>query len=519
MVSNGFLKAFGSVTGGAIFSRVLGFVREMALAARFGASPAMDAYLVASLLPVTLFLPVASSLTAAFIPAHARRMREGGREDALHTTNSLINLTLLVALVLATLLYAMAPQFAAWLAPGFGGDARVLTAHLIRWMAPATVFLGLGVVVTGFLQARERFLLPALAGLPMNAMIIVLVFALGVRYGITAAATGALLGAVGYLFVQLPGLRGTGFRYHAVLDLRDPGLRQIGRMLIPIVVGAAAGQIIFYASRILASGLAEGSISALNYATRVAELPYTIFAAAIVTVIYPSLSRLAAEGDMASFRRSVAGSTSLMLFVITPMAAGLMLLREPVVRLLFERGAFDIQATHATAVAVLFYAIGLVPASLTAVWSKALYSLGDTRSPMLAALAGAVVNVGLNALLVAPLAHAGLALATSLAQTVGAILTWFLLLKRVGSLGGAAVVPVLVKVVVASLIMAIAVFAARSVLVTTLPGQGLVAQAFSLFIPIVVGAAVYMGVCASLGLEQTRALGRAASRLPWKNPS
>ncbi len=511
-MSGGVLKWAGIVTLGTLLGRILGFGRETVLAARFGAGATVDAFQNAILIPVTLFMPLAATLSTALIPVYARRTAESGREGALRTVNSLVNASLLVSLMLAALAFLSAPALSALVAPGFDARGRALVAEMVRLAAPAMVFITLAAVVTGFLQARNSFLLPAMAGIPMNGLTIAAILALAPTAGIAAAAIGTMVGAAAYLAIQLPGLRAAGYRYMPVLDLRDPGLRMCGRMLGPLMLGTLASQLVLYVNRVIASGLPAGSISYLNYATRVAEVPLSIFGAAIGTVIYPALSRHVLDST-ALFRRALVEGVRAMLFVVAPMAVGLALLREPVIRVLFERGAFGAPDTAATSAAVLGLSVGLVPAGVAVVWAKGLYALGDTRSPLLVSLATIVVVVVFSFALIGPLSHAGLALASSLGQVFYALGIAHLMRRRVGAIGGSQLLTYTARVTAACAAMAAAVLAVQAALAGSgiLAGAGLLSQAMELALLIAVGAAVYVAGAALLGLPETALLGRLAS--------
>lgn len=512
VLASGLLKSAGIVTLGAFLGRLLGFGRETALAARFGAGAAVDAFQNAALLPVTLFMPLAGALASALIPVHARRSAEGGSDGVLRTANTLLNATLLTSSAAAALTFLLAPRISALVAPGFDAAGRELVTALLRWMAPSMAFLAVAAVLTGLLQARDRFLLPAMATLPMNGAVIAAILGFPPAAGIRAAAIGTLAGAAGYLLVHLPGLRGTGYRYRPVLDLGDPGFRLSLRLLGPLLLTTAAGQVALMVGRVLASGLPEGSISYLNYAARLAELPVSLFAGALTTVIFPALARQAVAGEEA-FRRSLAGGARMMLWMMAPLAAGTAVLREPLVRLLFQRGAFDAADTAATAAALLYLALGIVPLSVGSVWGKGFYALGDTRSPFLAALVNIAAAVGFSLLLIGPLAHAGLALASALAQSVALTINVLLMRRRIGALGGGLPAFTL-KVLGASAAMSAVLAAADGALAGAgwLAGGALATQVIRLAILAAAGAAAYGAAALLLRLEEAAILLGAAAR-------
>lgn len=507
MSSTGIIKSAGIVTAGAVLSRLVGFGRETVLAARFGAGALVDAFQNASLLPITMSMPVAGALTSALIPVYARRAAEEGREAALRTSNNLLNIVLVGSLGLALLLALLAPQVGTLVAPGFSAEGRALVAGLTVWLAPTVVFLAISSVAAGILQAEHRFAAPAMAGIPMNGLLIAVILGWSASRGIASAAIGTSVGAAAYMAVHLTALRAAGFRYRFVIDLKDPGLRLVGRLLWPLFITSGAAQLSFSVNRILASGLPEGSISYLNYGLRIGELPLSIFAGALTTVIYPVLSHRATGGGE-GFQRALTAGIRMMLFVTAPLTVGMALLREPITRLLFERGAFDAADTAGTAAAILFLTLGIIPSALANVWGKGFYALGDTRSPIIVALSTTAAVIFFSFLLIKPMAHAGLALASSLAQAAALGVSAWLMRRRVGSIGGPGLAVYAAKIGAACALLAAAVLGTDAMMtVAGLFGtRGLLDQALRLSVLIGFGGLVYGLATLLMGIDEAATL-------------
>ncbi|MDD2555866.1 MAG: murein biosynthesis integral membrane protein MurJ [Syntrophaceticus sp.] len=484
-------KAAGVITVASIISKVLGFFRETSLAGVFGATAATDAYLVATMIPWILFSVVSTALSTTLIPVFTQRVHDEGEEAGLRFINTLVNFVLTFCLILVIIGYYFAPQIVKIVARGFQGEVVDLTILLTRLLLPMMVFYALSAVYTGYLQSKERFTWPALVGIPFNVVMIASIFISGWTYGIVGVAIGSVLATASQILIMLPGLKRAKYRYQLVLDWKDPGFKLVGKLIIPILLGTGAGQLGTIVNRMLATGLTEGSISALNFGTRLTQLPLSIFIAAVATVLYPTFSNMAANGEMGGLRKALVGGIRASIFLTIPMAVGMIVLREPIVRVLFEHGAFDAEATAMTAYAVFFLGLGLLPMALREVISRVYFALKDTFTPMMLGIVAVVVNIILNFVLVGPLAHGGLALSTSIASLVAAVLLFIILRRKMGSLGGMEMWDCFWRVSLASAAMGCGVVALWEVLIGFYPDPGLVMDAVLLTVAICAGVAIY----------------------------
>lgn len=416
-------------------SKILGFLRETAIAAQFGATSDTDAYLVAFIIPSLIFASIGTTITTVFIPVYTECYSKQGNEKALKLFRNVSTFLVLLVILLIALGEVLAAPLVRLLAPGFTGEVVSLTVNLTRLMFPSIFFMAFSGLYMGVLNATQHFTAPALVGLPYNIIIILSIIVLGKSYGIYGLAIGILLAVASQMAIQMPVLLKKGNSHKWVLEFRDPELRKMIRLMLPVLLGTAAAQVNVMVDRILASGLPEGSISALNFAFRIYALPIGIFVMALVTVIYPQLARHASLGNREGVGNSLARGLGLIAFLVAPMMVGMLVLRQPIVRVLFERGAFEPVATRATAYALLFYAVGLVPQSLVEMLTRGFWALQDTRAPMLVGIGAMAINIFLNLFLIKYLAHGGLALGSSLASLASMI--WLVvLLRRKGILSG-----------------------------------------------------------------------------------
>lgn len=495
-------KAAGIITAASILSKALGFFRETSLAGVFGATAATDAYLVATIIPWMLFSVVSTALSTTLIPVFTQRVHDEGEEAGQRFINTLINFVLIFCLIMVIVGHFFAPLIVNIVAPGFQGEAVDLTITLTRLLLPMMVFHALSAILTGYLQSMERFTWPALVGIPFNVVMIASIFISGKTFGIIGVAVGSVLATASQILIMLPGLKRAKYRYQLVLDWKDPGFRRVGKLIIPILLGTGAGQLGTIVNRMLASGLAEGSISALNFGTRLTQLPLGIFITAVATVLYPTFSHLAANGDTRGLRGALVGGIRASIFLIIPMAVGLIILREPVVRVLFEHGVFDSQATAMTAYAVFFLGLGLLPMALREIISRVYFALQDTFTPMMLGVAAVVVDIILNFILVGPLAHGGLALATSIASLFAVVLLFIVLRRKLGSIGGLEMWDCFWRVSLASAVMGCGVVALWRVLAELYPNPGFFLEIVLLTAVICTGVAIYAVASALLKLPE-----------------
>lgn len=408
-----------------ILSKPIGFIREASLASLFGATFAADAYLMALTIPSLLFTAISQAIGISFIPVYSKIGAEEGKEAAFRTANTAINVTLVVAVLLVIGAELLAPALVSLVAPGFEGAVRDLTIVMVRILLPVIVFQAVSGVMIGVLQAEGNFTVPAAADFAHNVLWVAAIVVLGSRYGIVPVAAGTLAAMAVPTFMKMPAIFRLGLRWRPTINLRDPGLRQMGLLILPAIVGAGATQLNVIVDRVLASGLPEGRIAALNYASRLTYLVPSIVGTTINTVIFPTLARMAARKEWAGYAQGVADALSLIHFLLLPVAVWMALLRTPIIRIVFERGAFDAAATEATAWALLYLSPIVVFSSMSELLNRSFFALHDSKTPMRIGLAAVGVNIVLNLLLIGPLEHGGLALGTSMATLFGVlVLLW-----------------------------------------------------------------------------------------------
>jgi putative peptidoglycan lipid II flippase len=500
-------RAAGLVMALFVVSRALGLAREMVISHQFGTGGNLDAYLAAFRLPDILFQIVAGgALGSAFIPTFAGFLAQDDEQGGWRLASAVINLVLVITTALAALAALLAP----WLvrdviAPGFDPPRQALTTSLMRLMLVTPAIFGVSGVVMGILNARQHFLLPALAPVLYNAGIIAGALALAPSMGVRGLAVGVVAGALAHLLVQVPGLVRHGLRYTPTLGLRDSGVREVGRLMLPRMLGLAAVQLNFLVNTILASGLAAGSLAALNYAWLLMLLPQGVFAQAIATAAFPTFSTQVARGQRAEMRSTLASTLRAVLYLALPAAVGLLVLRTPLVHLIFQRGAFTATSTQMVAVVLGFYALGLPAHSAVEIVVRAFYAMHDTKTPVAIGIAAMGLNIVLSLAFLslfkamgwAP--YAGLALSNAFATTVEMTALLLVIRRRLEGLEGRRLAGSLARTGFSAAVMG----AAAAMLASLLADAGVLLAGGA---AIVAGVAVYGGVSLILGAPEPRAV-------------
>ncbi len=438
-----------------LLSRLFGFFREMVIAGRFGLTWETDAYLVAFAVPNGVAMAIAAGIGAGFIPVLNSYLVQNKKDDANRIASTLINVVggiLLLAVVLAVV---FAPRLVALLAPGFEGDSIALTVEMIRIMFPALVFVSLLGVASGYLNSHQHFLFPALGPMITSVVIIASAVILGPVIGIRGLAVGTMAGFACQFLVQVPVMYRKGFRYRLEFALDHPGVIRVFKLMLPVLVASMAPPLILMVERGLASGLDAGSISALNYAFRLMQLPLGLFLTAVTVPLFPALSAFAAQNRMDRLRETLVKGIKVLSLIMMPACAGLIALSVPIVRLLFQRGAFDAGDTVPTAYALSLYALALLPFSVRDIFRRGFYSLQNTLIPVAITVAAFILNVILDFILVRFMGIGGLALGAVLTALTEAAALYILLSGKLGELQGKSIAVLLAKLAAASAVMGV----------------------------------------------------------------
>lgn len=426
-------RAAGLIGVATFCSRILGFIRDVILANLFGANASADAFYIAYRIPNLLReLFAEGSMSSAFIPIFTEYHSTRSKEETWELASAAFT-TLLTLVTFVTLMGIIAAPGLVWLlAPGLHEQANQLatTTLLTQIMFPYLLFVSLAALAMGILNSLRSFAVPALAPVFFNLCVIFFAVAISPFFerAIIAVAIGIVVGGLAQFLMQLPSLHTHNFSLSWNFHPRHPGVKRMGILLIPSLLGLAVTQINLTISTILASYF-QGGPTYLFYGMRLIQFPLGIFGVAMATAILPSLSGQAARGAIHELRETVNFGLRMVLFIILPSMVGLMLLRIPIIHVFFEHGAFSPMDTIGTASALLGFSVGLWAFASYRILATAFYSLQDTKTPAIVAVIAVVLNIGLSLWLMQWLQHTGLALAAALAA-IGNTLTLLTILGK-----------------------------------------------------------------------------------------
>ncbi len=435
----GIARAAGIYTLGTFLSRILGFGREVAIAYFLGTGMAADAFFVAFRLPnLWRRLFAEGSMVIVFVPVFTEYLTTKSKKEAIYLARIVWTILALMLLFLSILGVFFAPWLVKLIAPGFERiPAKFhLTVNLTRIMFPYVFLICLAALAIAILNSLRYFAAPAFSYSLLNLSMILSLF-LAHKFGwvsVYALAIGVMVGGCLQLGLQLPFLFKEGFSLKPSFSFHHPALKKIFKLMLPAVFGAAVYQLSIFINTILASFLPQGSVSYLYYADRLVQFPLALFAFSFGTASLPSLSAQAVRRDYEEFKETLLFGLRSVIFFVFPASLGLIVLRWPIVKLFFQRGAFTAFSTKATAQALFYYALGLVFFSALRFLNNAFYALQDTKTPVKVSAFCLVFNVILGILLMRPLKHAGLALTTSLVAAIDVCLLAFLLERCIGEI-------------------------------------------------------------------------------------
>lgn len=517
------MRSAGKVGLAVMASRILGLARDQTFAYCFGGGRLYDAFVMAFRIPNLLRdLFAEGALSSAFVTVFARTKAREGTTGAWRLARYVTTLQCVLLGVIVLLGIVFAPEIVRLIAPGYARDPGklALTITLTRILFPFILFVGLAALTMGILNAYGRFGLPASASSFFNLGSIVAGIGLALIFdpgfgekAILCMAVGALIGGLLQWLVQIPSLRKLGYRFSPAWSLRDPGVREIGGLMAPAVIGVSAVQINVVINSIFASGLGDGAVSWLAYAFRLIQLPIGMFGVAISTAALPSLAVDAELPEKGVFRQRIERALRLNALLCIPAACGLAMLSAPLVALLFQHGKFVLRDTLGTAAVLTAYSVGLVGYASVKVLAPAFYALGRARVPMAVSLGSIGVTILLSWFLtrVLFLGPAGLALATSGSALCNAAVLLLILTRLVGGVTGATW-RALGKMVVAAGVMTAGVWLSGQLHLST-EGE---ARGWSNLIRVAlgvgVGTATYFAMARWLKLEEVSEIGAMLRR-------
>ncbi|MCJ7856767.1 murein biosynthesis integral membrane protein MurJ [Lachnospiraceae bacterium NSJ-143] len=489
--SNSAVKAAGLMMAITLIGKVLGLVREMFLASSFSISEEANAFVAASQIPRVFFdIVFASAISASFIPVFNEYMKKRGKKEAFLLSSNFITLVGILSMAITVLGIVFAPYLSVLFADGFDQQTIDLCTRLLRILFPTTIFTGIAFSFVGVLQSMDEFNIPAAMSIVSNLIIIIYFIFFNDRFGVYGLTVAFLIGWAMQAVIQIPSLLKKGYKYRFYLNIKDSGIKKIIILMLPVMVGTWVQPVNLAVNTKFASKLFEGSgVSAVNYANTVYSIIIGVFVLSIANVIFPRLSRMSVDKDHENFSRTISSTLEAMAFLIIPMTLGLMVLSEPVIRLIYQRGNFSNFAVDITAKALFYFSIGMPGFGIHNILSRAFYARQNGRIPLISGLVSIAVNIVLCNLLIGKLDIGGLALASAVSQTVAAAIL-FIPMQKENRIVDKFLINEVIKMVLASVIMALSAVLARNAALSYLSG-GFVSNVIVTAVSAMAGIVVY----------------------------
>lgn len=469
-------------------TKFLGFIREILLGMYFGATSVTDAYIIATTIPMVLFVSIVTAIGTTFIPQYNKIKKELNNIESVKYSNSIINIVLLISFVTLCFAYIFIDEIVGIMAKGFTDDILRLTVNLTKIALPMILFLGIINIFIAILQAEKKFIITAFINIPITAIVIIsLIFSklIGINGVIVANIVGSIIQMI-ILYISLKKLK---FRYKFSIDINNKYVKDTFKLIIPILIASSVQQINVIINRMLASELEVGSISALNFGAKINDVIFGLISVTIATFIFPTLSQLNILKSEEEFSKVVINALNSITLIIMPLSLIVLLMNKPIVRVLFERGEFNSNATLMTSNSLLYYSIGMVFFGYRDILNKTFYSIEDTKTPMFNGVLAIAFNIILNIILRESMGYKGLALASSLSVILTTILLYINLRNKIRQINTKKILITFYKTAIISLISAIITFLLNNIFINIMPNI-----LFSLVFSIAIGIVIYISL-------------------------
>ena len=483
-----------------IVSKILGLFRDSVLASAYGTGKYAAVYSTANSISTILFAVIGTALATSLIPLYNKLASEDSTERAMGFLNSVVNLVVIVCLSIAGLGIIFAGPLVKVFAPGYQGDVYTLCVQYTRILLPSIVFVGLANIFTSYLQIKKRYVIPGFIGMPYSIIIIVSIY-LSLKTSPMVLVIGTLIAISAKALFQLPFVYKEGYRYRPKINLKDPVMKDMMILILPVVIGVGANQINSIVDKSLASLLGTEVVASFSYAIKLYEFVQALFITSILAVIYPRLSSMIVSDRMDSFLNSLKKTMNVIIVALVPIIVGCIVLSRQIVEVLFQRNAFTSKDTTMTASILWIYVIGILAFALRDVLTRGFYSMEDSKTPMINSIISIVFNISLNLILVKPLGYKGLAIATAVSAYIGLLLFNRSMRKKIEGYSSRDNYIVFVKSLFAALIMGLGVKLVYGIVASSLVG-GILFKLIALASAVGVGVIVYALIMHFLRVEE-----------------
>ncbi|MBU4292699.1 MAG: murein biosynthesis integral membrane protein MurJ [Actinobacteria bacterium] len=443
-----------------LLSKISGLARDQIMTGYFGISYDTDAYTWAFFIPNLFKILFAESLIiAAFIPIYSSYLKEKKKEEIRIFINSVTNIMVLFFIFISLVIFIFSPQIGILLSK-IANNLMDINKFVImsRILSFSVLTLSISGLTTGILNSHNIFTIPSFAPFVLNIMTILFVILLSHRLGIISIAIGTMVGSALQLIIQIPQLKVSKIKYSFKIDFKNKAVREILSLMLPILLSLGAVQVNVSVDKFFALALGAGNTTALDIAWRVANLPFGVFSVAVITVLYPLISRQAATEDIKGIKESFSLGVREIGYIMLPAVTGLVILSHPIIKLLFEHNNFTPADTAKVATILIFQSVGLIFFGLLIILNRIFYAFKNVKTPLKVALVSILVNVFLDWLFIKFLNVAGVALSTSLVAAYNVLTLTFILRKKVGFLGGKRIAKSFGKILLSSAIMGAAIY-------------------------------------------------------------
>ena len=449
------LKASAGLFIITIIARILGFIRETVLVGTYGTGMVTDAYITSMNIPSILFTAISSALATTLIPLFFQVEKEKGEESSLNFLYNITSIAIVATLILSVIGFIFARPLTQIFAIQFTGEKLEIATRLTRIMIFGMIFIGLSNIMMSFLQIKNNFLIPGMMAIPYNLIVISVIFFS--NNNIEILAMGTFIAMISQFLFQHYFAVKNGFKFKFYINLKDNYIKKMIPLVLPVFLAVGVRQINIIIDRSLASTLGDGIITILNSANKLNEFALGLFISSITVVIYPLIAKLSVDDKRTSLVPIVRKSINTIIILIVPVSIGAIVLVNPIVSVVYERGNFNETSTALTSGALVFYSMGMVGSGLTTILNQVFYAFNDTNTPMKIASVSVVLNIVFNFILIKYMGYRGLTLATSIASISGSIILFIKLKKKIGDFEQVNIIKTTLKSVIAAVLMGVVV--------------------------------------------------------------
>ncbi|WP_251860917.1 murein biosynthesis integral membrane protein MurJ [Clostridium sp. Marseille-Q2269] len=474
-----------------ILGKVFALIRDSLIAAKFGATDITDIYNF-SLGIVYLLTTISYGVTTTFIPIHTENLENGNKKESNKFVNNVLNIFSIGTIILTILMIIFAKYIIYIFGPGFQKNIIIFNTSLkiVRIMLLSLIFISLQSVITGVLQSHKQFFQPAAMAMVSNIVYVIYLVFLTNKYGMVGFAVAIVLGFFTQFIINVPKYKKLGYKYSTYINFEDSKTRQMFKLTVPVIISTSVIQLSSVINRAFATTIFGGAATILDNANKINTLAYEVFAIGIAMIVYPTLSQLATKDDKKQYKVALGRAINIILIIMVPAAVGIAVLREPLINVIFKRGAFSENAASLTSQALLLYTPAMIAYGVRDILNKAFYAIKDTKTPMINSFVGIIINIVINIILIKYLGVSGLTLATTISAIIITVIMLLDLNKKIKGIDIKNIIISFIKIILSALFMGVIVTIVNKFTLLSL-GNGARGSSISILICMFIGAICY----------------------------